>query len=54
MNRLKERVMRRLFVLGAVIAVGAVSMVVSGQTLFAPTKEAMATARIEKIKKTST
>ena len=42
--------MRRLFVLGAVIVVGALSMVVSGQTLFAPTKEAMATARILKVK----
>lgn len=42
--------MRRLFVLGALIAVGALSMVVSGQALFAPSKEAMATARIEKVK----
>ena len=42
--------MRRLFVLGALIAVGALSMVVSGQALFAPSKEAMATARILKVK----
>src|SRR5436190_353518 len=42
--------MRRLFVLGAVLAVGALSMVVSGQAPAAPSKEAMATARIEKVK----
>jgi len=42
--------MRRLFLLGALIAVGALSMVVSGQAPAAPSKEAMATARIEKVK----
>jgi glyoxylase-like metal-dependent hydrolase (beta-lactamase superfamily II) len=42
--------MRRLFLLGALIAVGALSMVVSGQAPAAPSKEAMATARIQKVK----
>jgi glyoxylase-like metal-dependent hydrolase (beta-lactamase superfamily II) len=50
MNRLRERVMRRLFVLGALVAVGALSMAVLGQAPAAPSKEAMATARIEKVK----
>ena len=42
--------MRRLFVLGALIAVGAWSIVESGQIGAVPSKEAMATARIEKVK----
>src|SRR5262245_26502662 len=43
--------MRRLFLLGALIAVGALSMVVSGQAPAAPSKEAMAAAaHIEKVK----
>src|SRR3954463_10623473 len=42
--------MRRLCVLGALLAVGALSIVVSGETLGAPPKEAMATALIEKVK----
>jgi hypothetical protein len=49
MNPLRKRVMRRLFVLGALIAVGALSMVVSGQVPAVPSKEAIATARIEKV-----
>lgn len=42
--------MKRRFVLGALLTVGALSMVVSGQAPAAPSKEAMATARIEKVK----
>src|SRR5262245_47314696 len=49
----KERVMKRLFLLGALIAVGGLSMVVSGQAPWiatVPSKDAMATARLEKVR----